>query len=75
MAEVEIASAAEIGCADCGMDYAIGKSVELLKLEDDQLLVKQECLPNVSLAVHCCRLHDQKRSQSSKCCARKLNCS
>lgn len=75
MAEAEVASAVAAGYVDYGMDYAIEKSVELLRLEDDQLLAKQECRPTVALAGHCLRRHDQKRSQSSRCCAKKPSCS
>lgn len=75
MAEVEVASAVGTGCADYGMDYAIGKSVELPGLEGDQLLAKQGCLPSLALAGHCLRFRDQKRSRSSRCCAKKPSCS
>lgn len=75
MAEVKVVSLAGIGFADCGMDYAIGKRIELLGLEGDQLLAKQECLPSLDLADHCRRLRGQKRSQNSRCCVKKPNCS
>lgn len=75
MAEGEVASVAEIGFADCGMGYAIGKRVEHLGLEGDQLLAKQECLPSLALADDCRRLRGQKRSQNSRCCVKKPNCS
>lgn len=72
----ESAAVPETGCEDCGMDCAIGTTVELgTKVEIDQLLARQECRWTLVLAGPCRHFHDQKKSQSSKCYVKRQNCS
>lgn len=74
--KAEPVSATETDCEDCGMGCAIETTVELgAKVEIDQLLTRQECHYSLVLAGCCRRFHGQKRSQSSRCCVKRQNCS
>jgi hypothetical protein len=72
MDKAEAEAATELGCEDCGMGCAIGRTVEReLLVEMDRLSVRQECRQTVGSGGRRGALRDQRKSQSSKCCVKR----